>query len=208
MKQYLFLSFLLIGQLPVFAQQEIRLENTCNEGVDSVLFTDATNFFRIANWPGKAQMRLECDACIIEFKGSSGNFTLMPSENPADTLSVFQDEQLLKKFILAHRKAEDLSVHLKAGKNKTVSRQDLNPQTELVVKAGLPGCKTKWDIISFEIVMPAGVRIACKGNTLCTESIQKLQVMEAGTQFKIENTNAVSGDEKLVLPDATYFFRD
>lgn len=208
MKQYLLLFLLLHFDMHLFAQQEIKLENTCNEKADSILFTDAMNFFRITNWPGKAQMRLECNSCEIEFKNTGGVFSLTPSGNVNDTLEVYLDEKLLKKFVLSKRPADNLAVHLKSGKNKTVSREDLNSQNLLVVKAGNPGCRTDWNITSYDIVLPAGIRVTCNGNTLSEEAIAKLQSLEGGMQFKIENANAELKDQKIKLPDATYFFRD
>lgn len=195
--------------IPIFSSAQLSLVNTCNISSDTILLTDADNYFKIEGWPDKALMRLECNSCKIDFKTTGGIFELTPSENGKDTLEVYKEDVLIKVFQLSHALSGDLQVFLVAGKNKTVGREEITANSELVVKSGKPGCRTRWKITEFDVLFPAGTVVHCNGDHFSPEALKKLISLDAGMQFNIENTKAVLKDQKeKVFSTSTYFLKD
>ena len=206
--RHLFLLLLLLTANGFhYASAQIVLKNTCNGSTEPVLYTDAVNYFRIENWPGKALMKLECSNCTVEFQNSGGIFSLTPSDNLLDTLNVFKDEKLYQQFVLSHKSISKPEVHLSGGSNKTISRKHFTPEAELIIKSGKPGCRTIYTVEEYDIVF-AGEKIHCTGNHLSAQVAAKLSALKSGMQFNIENATYLLGKEVVNLPVTTYFLKD
>jgi hypothetical protein len=199
------LILLLLSQYSTFAQ--ITLKNTCSGSTEPVLFTDAVNYFKIENWPGKALMNLECSSCAIEFQDAGGIFKLTPSNNKQDTLSVYRDNQLVKAFILLHKTAPDLEVHFSKGRNKTISRNHISSETEIILKSGKPGCRSIYKVSEFDLLLP-NEKVHCTGNKLSPQAISKLQALKPGMQFNIQNALYFDGKESKKSVSSTYYLKD
>lgn len=200
------LSFIILLVFQVAGYSQPLLKNTCNGKTEPVLLTDAINYFKIENWPGKSLMNLEC-TCSIEFEDAGGIFKLTPSQDKTDTLKLFKDEKLLKEFILEHRLSDDLKVYLQHNRNNTISRKYISTENELMVKTGNPGCKTNYSLTGFDVVL-AGERIHCNGNKFSTGAVSKINSLKPGMQFNIENAKIERGTESILLPEVSYFLKD
>jgi hypothetical protein len=200
-------AFILLFLLPGFSSAQLILKNTCSGSTEPVLFTDAVNYFKIENWPGKSLMNIDCNSCTIEFQDAGGIFKLTPSSNKEDTLSVYRDNKLVQEFILKHEKAPELTAHFSKGSNKTISRTALSNDTEVILKSGKPGCRSVYTVSEFDLLLPSE-RIHCKGNKLSPQAISKLQSLKPGMQFNIENALYSDGKSQLKSATATYYLKD
>lgn len=202
------LFFLALAFCSNGVQAQLVLKNTCNGSTNGVLLTDAINYFRIENWPGKTKMRMDCIGCDLDMKDPAGIFKITPSNNVADTLVVYQEEKEYQRFVLKHEQAKDLHVLIKYGKNKTISRKHITTESELSIRTGQPGCKTDYIITEYDLVFTGGNKTHCRGNKLSAEAVQKLLSLEAGMQFEIKNAVYLQGKSSKQLPIETYFLKD
>lgn len=194
----------------VITDAQVRLQNICNTGNDSVLARNSENRFRLIQLPEKKAFSLSCSSCSILFEGYYQNMmSITPGESESDTVFIYLDNNLAGTQIFHNTDSASLHIMLQSFPDSILYKSKLNQEKEVIITAGKPGCASKYVVTSFNISFQGHRNEKVKGNKLSDAYIKLIKLLSAGSVIQIHAVKAKLKDgPEQIIGDISYVIKE